>query len=64
MYTLLAGLVVLGVTAFAFWLVLPVDGSIRRWIAGPLEPIVAVAIVGGIGISVILIVWGAAALLT
>ena len=62
MYTLLLGCIVLGATALAFWFVLPVDGKIRPWIKESWEPIVAVVIVGGAGVSVILIMLGVASL--
>jgi hypothetical protein len=60
MYTLLLGCIVLGATALAFWLALPVGGKVRRWITPRLEPLVAVAIVGGAGVGTILVVLGVA----
>jgi hypothetical protein len=62
MYTLLLGFIVLAATALVFRFALPVGGKVRPWMTDTLEPIVTVAIVGGLGIAVILIVTGTVSL--
>jgi hypothetical protein len=63
MYTLLLGFIVLAATALVFRLALPVGGKVRPWITDTLEPIVTVAIVGGLGISIILMITGTVSLM-
>jgi hypothetical protein len=55
---LIAGIVVLVVTAGVFWALLPRGGVTHRWTNTELEPYVSVAICAGIALSFTMILSG------
>lgn len=51
MVSLIAGLIVLAVTAIAFWYCLPRGGKMHRFVGTELEPYVGVAFTTGVALS-------------
>jgi len=64
MFILLLGFAVLGGTGLLFWVSFPKKGKVRRWITPSMEPMVAVVLVLGTGVGGILVVLGAASILS
>jgi hypothetical protein len=58
MYSMIAGVVVFGVTGSVFWALLPRGEKLHRWVNTEWEPYISVAICSGVALGFTMVLSG------